>query len=455
MAASAQDVERAIAAPAAQSRADVVRIGLLAAYIAGVVAAFAAAGAFGAGVFVAAPLWIACAGVLGLYSGDRRHIDHSTIDEVGPLAAITTITSWALLLVAGPAARTPVVVFWAVALGATLAGRGAVRTVVRRRPALRQRVVVVGDGATARLVERKLRRHPEYGIDLVRVVPDADVGRLGRIVAAEQADRVIVASEVASRELFDAVEALGNAPVHIDVVPAMPAIVGTGGDIHTVEGLPLIDLRPIGLSRTSRAVKRVVDIAGALVGLVLTAPLFAVLPLLIRSETPGPALFRQRRLGEGMRSFTMLKFRTMRDGVDDAAHRDYIARTMDAQTAPETNGLFKLERAGDVTRVGAFLRRTSLDELPQLVNVLRGDMSLVGPRPCLAWETKHFAPHHFERFLVPAGLTGLWQVTARAHATFGEALDMDVAYARGWSPGLDFALVLRTVKHLLTRKGTA
>jgi lipopolysaccharide/colanic/teichoic acid biosynthesis glycosyltransferase len=108
-----------------------------------------------------------------------------------------------------------------------------------------------------------------------------------------------------------------------------------------------------------------------------------------------------------------------------------------------------------VTRVGAWLRRTSLDELPQLVNVLRGDMSLVGPRPCIPYETEHFLPYHFDRFLVPAGITGLWQVTARAHSTFREALDMDVAYARGWSLGLDLRLLCRTPLQVLAGKATA
>ena len=187
----------------------------------------------------------------------------------------------------------------------------------------------------------------------------------------------------------------------------------------------------------------------------LSLPLFLVVPLLIRRESPGPALFRQTRLGEQMREFTVLKFRTMRVDADETRHREFIEATMDASAAPESNGLFKLDRGSEVTRVGAFLRHTSLDELPQLWNVLRGEMSLVGPRPCIPYETQFFRPHHFERFLVPAGLTGLWQVTARAHATFGEALDMDVAYARGWSLGLDLNLLLRTVRHVLTRKGTA
>jgi lipopolysaccharide/colanic/teichoic acid biosynthesis glycosyltransferase len=128
---------------------------------------------------------------------------------------------------------------------------------------------------------------------------------------------------------------------------------------------------------------------------------------------------------------------------------------MDRSQTPEGNGLFKLERDDAITPFGHFLRKTSLDELPNFFNVLRGDMSLVGPRPCLQYETEHFQQHHFERFLVPAGITGLWQVTARAHATFGEALDMDVSYARNWSLGLDLWLLLRTPMHVLRRKGTA
>jgi lipopolysaccharide/colanic/teichoic acid biosynthesis glycosyltransferase len=145
-----------------------------------------------------------------------------------------------------------------------------------------------------------------------------------------------------------------------------------------------------------------------------------------------------------MREFTLLKFRTMRDGTDDAPHRDYVKQIMTAQALPNTNSLYKLDRAEAVTPVGRWLRRTSLDELPQLLNVFRGDMSLVGPRPAIAYELELYSPHHFERFLVPAGLTGLWQVEARAHSSFGEALDLDVTYARSWSLALDLRLLLRT-----------
>jgi lipopolysaccharide/colanic/teichoic acid biosynthesis glycosyltransferase len=202
--------------------------------------------------------------------------------------------------------------------------------------------------------------------------------------------------------------------------------------------------------------KRWLDVLLASLALVLTAPLFALFAVWVRLDSPGPVFFRQARLGEGMREFRMLKFRTMAVGTDDAEHREYVSRTMTSKAELGANGLYKLDRAGAVTRSGRWLRRTSLDELPQLLNVLKGDMSLVGPRPCLAYETELFAPHHFERFLVPAGLTGLWQVTARASSTFAEALDMDVLYARGWSLSLDLRLLVRTpVQILRQRQATA
>jgi lipopolysaccharide/colanic/teichoic acid biosynthesis glycosyltransferase len=150
-----------------------------------------------------------------------------------------------------------------------------------------------------------------------------------------------------------------------------------------------------------------------------------------------------------MEEFTVLKFRTMRLGVDDQAHRHAIKNGMELQATEGTNGLYKPDRTDAVTRLGSMLRRSSLDELPQLINVLRGEMSLVGPRPSLPYEVEHFAPHHFERFLVRPGLTGLWQVTARAHSTWFEALEMDVAYVRGWSMRLDIWLMCKTPLQLV------
>jgi lipopolysaccharide/colanic/teichoic acid biosynthesis glycosyltransferase len=242
--------------------------------------------------------------------------------------------------------------------------------------------------------------------------------------------------------------------VQIDVVPRLFEAVGPNVGVHTFEGLPLLGLPAMKMSRSSRFLKRCLDAAGASILLTLTAPLLALIAVIVRRDSSGPIFFRQTRLGMDGRHFTLLKFRTMLDGTDDAPHREYISQIMSSGALPSSNNLYKLDRPEAVTRVGRWLRRTSLDELPQLLNVLRGDMSLVGPRPSIPYELELFAPHHFERFLVPAGLTGLWQVEARAHSTFGEALDLDVAYARGWSFGLDVRLLLRTPLLLFRRRDT-
>jgi lipopolysaccharide/colanic/teichoic acid biosynthesis glycosyltransferase len=240
------------------------------------------------------------------------------------------------------------------------------------------------------------------------------------------------------------VRTLREFDVQVDIVPRLFELVGPKAGVHTIEGLPLIGLPPARLTRSSRWLKRSIDLIGAAVLLLVSAPLFAYIALKIRRDSPGPVFFRQNRLGLNMQEFTALKFRTMKTETDDSAHREYIEKTMSSSAMAGSNGIYKLDRSDAITQFGAWLRKTSLDELPQLINVLRGEMSLVGPRPCIPYETEHFEDHQFERFLVPQGITGLWQVTARANSSFGEALDLDVAYVRGWSLGLDLRLLLRT-----------
>jgi lipopolysaccharide/colanic/teichoic acid biosynthesis glycosyltransferase len=265
---------------------------------------------------------------------------------------------------------------------------------------------------------------------------------------------VIAFTRESAEELEQAVGKLQTLGVQTDILPRFFSSLGPDVRITTIEGVQLVGVPPVRLSGGALAAKRAFDAVVALASLVVLSPLLVGLALWVRRDSPGPVLFRQTRLGLGQRPFTCLKFRTMAADTSSDEHRAYVRRAMDRDTLPEEHGLYKLERPSVVTRSGRFLRRTSLDELPQLFNVLRGEMSLVGPRPCIPYETELFQPHHFERFTVPAGITGLWQVKARAHATFGEALDMDVAYARGWSFGLDLLLLLETPLHLLRRRST-
>lgn len=185
--------------------------------------------------------------------------------------------------------------------------------------------------------------------------------------------------------------------------------------------------------------------------------LLVVLGLLVRVDSPGPAVFRQQRLGRDRRPFTCYKLRTMADGAPEAPHRAFIAELMRPETEiePGADGLFKLADDRRVTRLGRFLRASSLDELPQLLNVLRGEMSLVGPRPVVAYEVEHYRPQDLERFDVLPGLTGLWQVSGRSRRSYRDMLDLDVDYARRWSPALDIQVLLATVGTLLQGAGQA
>jgi exopolysaccharide biosynthesis polyprenyl glycosylphosphotransferase len=407
-------------------------------------------------------IWVAAAKLLGLYDRDDRGMDYSTVDDVLHVFLLVTVGALVLSLTTGytDSSMARVLLFWGLGVTFVLGGRAAVRALSHKSRSYVQNTVIVGAGETGQLVARKLLQHPEYGINLVGFVDAEPKARradlrdlvvlggledLPEIVRVLGVERVIIAFlREDTAKTLELVRMLKNYEVHIDIVPRLFEVVGPNVDVHTLEGLPLLGLPTPKMSPSSRMLKRGLDIVGASVALVLTAPFFLVISLAIWWDTGGPILFRQVRLGGGMKEFTILKFRTMKQGTGDAEHREAVKSGLNGDAPEGSNGLYKAEQSHAVTRAGGWLRKTRLDELPQLINILRGEMSLVGPRPSLPYEVDHFAPHHFERFLVPAGLTGLWQVTARAQTSWAEALDMDVAYVRGWSFGLDFWLLCRT-----------
>jgi exopolysaccharide biosynthesis polyprenyl glycosylphosphotransferase len=422
------------------------------------------------------PFWLLLVKLHGLYERDEERADHSTVDDVVSVFHITTAGLWFVavpLWVVGAAdvSITKVAVFPLAGVVLVTVGRAVARALARRSVFYLQNTVIMGAGDVGQLVARKVLQHPEYGINLVGFIdprprqPRTDLehltllgspDELPELVRLLDVERVIIAfSNESDEEVLTALRACRELDLQIDVVPRLFELVGARVDVHSVEGLPLVGLRPLRQSPSARLLKRSIDILGATIGLLLTAPLFAYVAIRVKRDSPGPVFFRQTRLGLNMRPFTVLKFRTMAVDADQSVHEAFIRDTMSSEAAVGTNGLYKLERPNVVTTFGAWLRKTSLDELPQLVNVLRGDMSLVGPRPCIPYETAHFKAHHHERFTVPAGLTGLWQVKARARSTFGEALDMDVAYVRGWSLALDLKLLLRTPIELARKRTTA
>jgi exopolysaccharide biosynthesis polyprenyl glycosylphosphotransferase len=440
--------------------------------------ATAFAGAVAAALLLAASnvlLWCGVTAVAGLYRREEQRADLTVTDDVVPVVMNVSITQWAMLVtttVTGAHVPAKVLIaLWLTAVCFVLVGRTVARTLVRRQPQYVQNTVIVGAGDVGQLLGRKLTHHPELGLRLIGFVDDepksmrrdlvevpvlGTPGELRELVRDYRIQRIIVAfSNESHRTELELVHGLRNLDVQIDVVPRLFEAIGPSVGVHYIEGLPLVALSPVRQMSLARVTKRLIDVVGATVFLALLSPIFLYIAVRVKRGSPGPIFFRQERLGQNMEPFELLKFRTMRTDTDDAPHREYVRSIMDTLEAPNHDNLYKLDRSDAVTEVGVWLRRTSLDELPQLINVLRGEMSLVGPRPCLPYESELCEPQHFDRFLVPAGMTGLWQVTARARSTFREMLDLDAAYARDWSLGLDLKLMLRTPFVIFGARGTA
>ena len=275
------------------------------------------------------------------------------------------------------------------------------------------------------------------------------------------AEVVVVAGYLPDDRFRDVVDASLEAEAQLLSIPRSIAIAGVQPTLQWRRDQPLIELTAPGLKGWQLALKRGVDLIGAAVGLTLTAPLMLLVAIAVKLDSPGPVLFRQERIGTGGRRFRVWKFRTMRDGVSDAAHRELISRMLngrESEAADRSHGgkpVYKLVNDERVTAFGRFLRRTSLDELPQLFNVLRGEMSLVGPRPPLPYEFQAYDHWQFDRLRVKPGITGLWQVSGRNQLTYRQMCELDVEYVRRWSLWLDFLILLRTIPVVVFNSGKA
>ena len=439
-------------------------------------------GAFGSikqlAVFcVTLPCWLAVGEVQGLYRADHERAEHPTTDDIVRVFYLVTAGVWVLLICSRLLGRTTpsvyaLITFWAVATCLLPLMRAIARRVCKQRADYIQNTLIVGAGDVGQRIARKLIKHSEYGLNVVGFVdreprtrrselPEhlAVLGEpelLPDLIRSHDVERVIIAfTREPAEELLLLLRRLRDCPVQVDLVPRLYELIGLRVTVHSVEGVPLLGLPPNPAKPVARVLKRAIDTVGAALALVALSPLFAYIAVRIRLDSEGPVFFRQTRLGKNMREFTALKFRTMKVGTDESVHREAIRSSSLDQLGPTgAEMIYKLDRSDVVTGFGRGLRRTSLDELPQLINVLRGEMSLVGPRPSIPYEVENFAPHHLERFAVPQGMTGLWQVTARANCTFLEALDMDVTYARSWSLGLDLRLLLRTPIQVLRQRRT-
>jgi len=333
---------------------------------------------------------------------------------------------------------------------------------LRRRGIGLRRVVIVGAGEVGRRVMRTVVARPDLGYEIVGYVddnPDKGEGKIGRfeglgsvdnlssIIDTHNVDEVIITLPWNyHRRIITVLRACARRDVKARLVPDLFQMSLSRVEVGDLGGLPLIEIQEIAFSPFQLAVKRAIDLVVAILGVLFGWPFYLLIALAIKLDSRGPVLYSQTRLREGEREFDCYKFRTMRDGADRE-----LPALMDQNEAD--GPLFKMRNDPRVTRVGRVLRRFSLDELPQLINILRGEMSLVGPRPPIPHEVAQYKAWHRKRLTVPQGLTGLWQVSGRSELTFDEMVLLDLYYIEHWSPWLDLAILLRTVPKVLSRDG--
>ncbi|HEY3775869.1 MAG TPA: sugar transferase, partial [Solirubrobacteraceae bacterium] len=274
-----------------------------------------------------------------------------------------------------------------------------------------------------------------------------EYAHLGRVVSEHEIERVIIAPRNDGQEqILDAIRLVKALGVKVSVVPRLLEVVGSASTVDEIDGVWILGVRQFGLQRSSVLLKRAVDLLITSAGFVLLGPLFLLLMIAIKLDSRGPIFFKQPRIGQRGETFWMLKFRSM---VKDAESLKAELRVKNEAQG----GLFKIDGDPRITRVGRIMRKTSLDELPQLINVLRGNMALVGPRPLVPDEDALIEGWQRRRLAVKPGMTGLWQIFGSARIPMHEMVKIDYIYGANWSLWLDLRILLRTVPYVLSRRG--
>jgi exopolysaccharide biosynthesis polyprenyl glycosylphosphotransferase len=407
------------------------------------------------------PVWLVVAKLHGLYDRDHRGLRHLTVDELGSVLAWATVsTAIAMPLLAltpagAPSVGTAVGLWLALTILAT--GLRGLARVLWRALTPPSSVLLVGSGPLERATRRKLELFGDIHMHVAgqieidefdRPHTAADLDRhTRRACGGDLPDRVIVCShDVQEPVLAELVTWCRQRRIKLSVVPPLRGAFGTAVRLSHVAELPLVEYHTADASTSTMILKRWCDVLGSGVALVIVAPVLALAALAIRVDSRGPVFYKQRRAGLDGRPFGMLKFRTMVDGadrqLDDVVHIDELVDPM-----------FKIRNDPRVTRVGRFLRRWSLDELPQLVNVLKGDMSLVGPRPEQLDLVERYRPEHRFRLDARPGMTGPMQVFGRGDLEFDERLAVEREYIENVSLGRDVRILLMTIPAVFSGKG--
>ncbi len=415
-------------------------------------------------LFAALIVLVPVAKMNGLYDRDEYVLNKTTLDEVPKLLTV------ALVFVLSAFAARDVLVSDEALIGAgqlvvmatlTLAFLTAGRVIARRVARIvttPERCLLIGEAEACDRLAGELVASSSLKVVVVgrvRLSDDAEgidpellthIDSLRRVVHERQIDRLILVSDgCSSEEVPELIRAVNSVGVKVSLVSRMLDAVGSAMEFDDIGGLQLMGVRALKMSASSSFLKRLMDLAGAVFGLLLAMPIFAVAALAIKLDSRGPVFYRQSRIGLNGKSFKIIKFRSMRVGAD--AERDGLMELN------ETTGMFKMADDPRITRVGRLLRRCALDELPQLLNVLRGDMSLVGPRPLVPEEDENITGWYRRRSRIMPGITGVWQLLGPVRIPLDEMVKLDYTYVTHWSLWLDTKILLRTVPFVFGRRG--
>jgi exopolysaccharide biosynthesis polyprenyl glycosylphosphotransferase len=406
----------------------------------------------GAALWIAAsaPLWLVMAKLRGLYDRDHVRIRHLTLDESAGLFHWVVLCAAGISLLLITLTEAELTVGGALVMAATsFCAAFALRVAARalwRRVVPPERGIILGTGRIADAFARRLALESGHHLELVGELPLSDDAWEARL-DSEPTERVIIAAHDLNEEtLARVVSHCRSAGVKLSVAPPMRAMLGTAVELSHLAEQPLIEFRTWDPSRSTMLLKRTMDVVGAAVALVVLAPWLLVIALAVRIDSRGPSLFRQTRAGRDGKPFHMLKFRTMVRGAEERVAEVVCVEDLDEPA-------FKVRSDPRVTRVGRLLRRSSIDELPQLVNVLRGDMSLVGPRPEEVWLVERYREADRFRLEMRPGITGPMQVHGRGELTFQERMSVEREYVENYSLRKDVKILFQTFAAVVNGRG--
>jgi exopolysaccharide biosynthesis polyprenyl glycosylphosphotransferase len=410
------------------------------------------------------PILLVCAKLTGLYDRDETLLRKTTLDEAPKLlqlATLSALVAWLAggLIVQGQLDRREALFLW-LALAVLLILARTLSRMFSLRMAPAERCLFIGDELSAETIRSKLTGHGGVKaevvahLDLDKVAPwstdtfsEPRLAEIRDLAQTLDVHRAIIAPRsVDAGEMLNLVRTLKAVGVRVSVLPRLLEVVGSSVEFDDLHGVTVMGVRRFDLTRSSAAFKRAFDLFGASLGLLAVSPILIGIAIAIKLDSRGPVFFRQLRVGRHGQRFYMLKFRTM---VPDA--EDMKDALRDRNEAKE--GLFKIAEDPRVTRVGRMLRRSALDELPQLLNIVRGEMSLVGPRPLVVDEDQRVEGWHRRRLELMPGMTGPWQILGPSRVPLREMVAIDYLYVANWSLWTDIKILLRTVPHVLGRRG--